>query len=411
MIKLKGEKLTTNRKEKIIQSAQEIFSEHGLADAKLSEIAKKAGVTDSIIYHYFKNKKDLLFYALSEKASQAGKELSFHLEGIIDPASRLGKMIWFHLYLNDVSPSELRVIKNLLFECRANKTFYSHEGYKPLHSYMKMMNDILQQGIDSKAFRKDLNITLVRTIIFGLLDEESLNSFSHEVEEILSDFEGIMDLILAMISRDDNNNSDNLSNEEKKIEKVLASAEQIFSKKGYRAATMAEIASVAGVAEGTIYSYFKNKQDLLFSLPKKRIEWLRNNMDEAFNIHDPLSKLYWFIRLFFRTFLSQPDFLKVFLLDIKLNRKFYESSAYAPYLYYISAVEPILEEGKKKDLIRKNVNTRIFRNLLVGAFIQLSTRWFILERASAKEMMLQWDDVVDLLCRAVIQKDVNLKVG
>jgi TetR/AcrR family transcriptional regulator, fatty acid metabolism regulator protein len=401
----------TDRKKEIIRAAQEVFSEYGLADAKMSDIAKNAGVVDSIIYHYFKNKEELLFLSLSEKATQAGKELNFHLEGIIDPVSRLGKMIWFHLYLNDVSPTELRVIKNLLFECRANKAFYSHSGYKPLQNYMKIMNKILEQGVDSKVFRNDFSPSLVRTMIFGLLDEESLNSLSHEVEEILVDFEGIMDLVLAMILRVENNGADNASNEDDKMERVLAAAEHIFAKKGYRAATMAEIANEAGVAEGTIYSYFENKQDLLFSLPQKRIEWLRCNMDEAFNINDPLSKLYWFIRLFFRTFLSQPDFLKVFLLDIKLNRKFYESKAYAPYLYYISAVESILDAGKEKGLIREKVNNRIFRNLLVGSFTQLTTRWFILETATAKEMMLQWDQVVDLLCRSVVKKDVKLSLG
>jgi len=403
--------LGNSRKQKIIEAAQDIFSEHGLADARLSDIAKRAGIGESIIYHYFKNKEDLLFYALAEKTTQARKELNFHLEGIIDPISKLGKIIWFHLYLNDMSPSELRVIKFLLFECRANKAFYSHKGYEALQNFLKITQNVLQNGMDLKVFRQDLNVPLARTMIFGLLDEESLSTFSHEVEETLPDFEGIMDLILAMISNDGGNSLDNPSNEEDKMERILGAAEREFSEKGYRATTMADIANRAGVAEGTIYSYVENKLDLLFSLPKKRIEWLRNNMDEAFNINDPLSKLYWFIRLFFRTFFSQPDFLKVFLLGIKLNRKFYDSSAYAPYLYYISAVESILDEGKKEGFFRENVDSRIFRNLLVGSFIQLATKWFILEKSSAKEMMLAWDGAVDLLCRSVVKKNVSLQVG
>ncbi len=401
----------TDRKKEIIKAAQDTFSEYGLADAKLSEIAKKAKVGDSVIYHHFKNKEDLLFYALSEKVTQARKELNFHLEGIMDPISKLGKIIWFHLYLNDASPSKLRVIKNLLFECRANKAFYSHKGYKALQKFMKITQNVLQDGVDLKVFRHDMNVPLVRTMIFGLLDEESLSSFSHEVEETLPDFEGAMDLILAMTSDDENHSQDTPLEEGDKMERILNAAERVFSEKGYRATTMAEIANRAGVAEGTIYSYVENKLDLLFSLPKKRIEWLRNNMDEAFNVNDPLSRLYWFIRLFFRTFFSQPDFLKVFLLGIKLNRKFYDSSAYAPYLYYISAVEAILDEGKKEGVFRENVDSRIFRNLLIGCFTQLTTKWFILEKSSAKEMMLEWDAAVDLLCRSVIKKDVRLRVA
>ena len=243
-----------------------------------------------------------------------------------------------------------------------------------------------------------------------MLDEESLSTFSREVEETLADFDGIMDLILAMVTDNKDSSQDNPSKEEDKMERILNAAERVFSEKGYGAATTAEIANSAGIAEGTIYSYFENKQDLIFTLLEKRIEWLRDIMGGAFNVNDHLSKLYWFIRLFFRTFLSQPDFLRVFLLGIKLNRKFYDSSAYAPYLYYISAVESILEDGKKEGFFRQNVDGRIFRNLLIGCFVQLTTKWFILEKSSAKEMMFEWDAAVDLLCRAVVEKNVSLQV-
>jgi len=404
--------LGNGRRKDIICAAQEVFSTYGLADANVSTIAKKAGVVDSIIYHYFKNKEDLLFYALADRMIGVENELKLHLEGIIDPVSRLGKMVWFHLWLNDISPSEFRLLKNLLFECRANKPFYSHEGYKPLKNYMKIMLDILQQGVASQVFHGDFNPILVRNMIFGLLDEESLSSFAfHEVEAILPDFQGIMDLILAMISVNDVSATEKSLNEKSREEKILNASERIFAEKGYHAATMSEIAKEAGVAEGTIYTCFNSKQELLFSLPEKWFKWLSQNMEEAFDIKDPLSKLHWFIRVFFRSFLSHRDFLKVFLLDIKLNRKFYESPSYSTYLYYVSSLETILDEGKRKGFFRENIDNRIFRNLLLGSFTHLATRWFILEKATAIEFMQQWDEVVTLMCKAVVRKNVHLQVG
>ena len=398
--------MADDRKKDILMAAQEVFSDYGLLDANISEIAKKAGVVDSIIYHYFKNKEDLLFYALSDKMADVERELKHHLEGIIDPVSRLGKIIWFHLWLNDENPEDLRVLKNLLFECRANKAFYSHEGYGPLKNYMKIIYGILQDGVDSEVFHRDFNIMLFRNMIFGLLDEELLGSFaSHEVEKTLPDFECIMDLILAMILKDKSSGTEKRSNEGGTEGKILAASERVFARNGYYGATMSNIANEAGVAEGTIYSYFKSKQDLLFALPERRFAWLKGNMADAFNINkDPLSALQWFIRIFFRTFLSKLDFLKVFLLDVKLNRRFYESSAYDVYISYISQVEPILDEGKKQGLIRKEVNNRVFRNLFVGAFTHLTTRWIILEKTTVEKMMQQWDEVVYLLCRSVARK-------
>ena len=96
--------LHNDRKKDIVKSAQYMFAEYGLEASSISQLAENAGVADSMIYHYFKNKEDLLFFALADKMVEVEKALQFHLEGVIDPVSRLGKVIWFHLWLNDFAP-------------------------------------------------------------------------------------------------------------------------------------------------------------------------------------------------------------------------------------------------------------------------------------------------------------------
>jgi len=395
--------LTTNgRRKDILVAAQEIFSQKGLSDSSISEIAKKAGVVDSIIYHYFKNKEDLLFYALADKLESVEKELALHLEGILDPVSKLGKMIWYHLYINDLSPFQTRILKDLLFECRSNKNFYSHEGYQALRRYIKVMSDILQQGVNENVFRPDINVVLVRNLIFGLLDEESLNRFaSEEIMTTLPDFNGIMELVLAIVSKESGSADEPLTDENKQA-RILKAALQVFADKGYNAATMSEIAAVANVAEGTIYTYFENKNDLLFSIPKKRFRWLRDSMGEIFDIRDPLRKLRRFIRLLFTTFMGDRDFLRVFLLDIKLNKKFYISAAYEDYVNFVSILETILEEGQAQKIFKEKINKRLFRNLFLGGFTHLATRWVILEKTKPINMMQDIEELVSLLCRSVI---------
>jgi TetR/AcrR family transcriptional regulator, fatty acid metabolism regulator protein len=401
--------INNGRRKDILIAAQEIFSQKGLADSSISEIAKRAGIVDSIIYHYFKNKEDLLFYALADKLDSVEKELALHLEGILDPVSKLGKMIWYHLYINDLSPFQTRILKDLLFECRSNKNFYSHEGYQTLRKYIKVMSDILQQGVNENAFRSDINVVLVRNLIFGLLDEESLNRFaSEEIMTTLPDFNGIMELVLAIVSKDKGSSVETLTDENKQG-RILKAALQVFADKGYNAATMSEIASVANVAEGTIYTYFENKNDLLFSIPKKRFRWLRNSMGEVFDIKDPLRKLRRFIRLLFTTFMGDRDFLRVFLLDIKLNRKFYVSDAYKDYVDFVSLLETILEEGQAKMIFKEKINKRLFRNLFLGGFTHLATRWVILEKAKPIDMMQDIEALVSLLCRSVVVDTAALK--
>ncbi len=65
------------KRQLIINAAQEIISENGLKESKISDIAKKAGVVDSIIYYYFKNKEDMLFWCLDELMKKAIDDLAF----------------------------------------------------------------------------------------------------------------------------------------------------------------------------------------------------------------------------------------------------------------------------------------------------------------------------------------------
>lgn len=392
----------SNKKVEIVKAAQRVLATKGISDSSISEIAHMAGVTDSIIYHYFKNKEDLLFWALADRMKDITDELRLHLEGILDPVSKLGKMIWYHLYIYDLDPEDTRVLKNLLFECRSRKSFYIHEGYKVLKRYTGILMRILREGIEAGVFNRNMNPVLVRDMIFGLLDEESLSCYAaHDIEKTMPDFPEIVELVLSMVL----NSSKEAESGADKRTRIIKAAEKVFSEKGFGLATMSEIAEVAGVAEGTIYTYFSNKKDLLLNLPVERFRYFKQGTKQLFDIKDTLRKLRRFIRYHIAIFLTNRDFLKTFLLDIKLNRQYYESSAYEEYLEYMNVLDPILDEGKEKNIFRESVNNRVFKNLFFGGFTHLTTRWFILDTAKAIDMMEEVDQFVHLLCDAVVRKD------
>jgi len=240
-------------------------------------------------------------------------------------------------------------------------------------------------------------------MIFGLLDEESLACLAvREVNETIPDFEPIMALILSMIKVDDDEiNVD----ENNKSSRVLAAAIEVFAQNGYNKATMAEVAQKADVAEGTIYEYFKNKQDLLFSIPREQFKTYRLLLEQSINSQTPLSKLRRLIWSYFCIFFSKPDFLLVFLYDIKLNKHFYTSESYLHFFHYIHILYNILDEGKLLGAFRSDINNRIYRNLFLGSFIHLSFRWFLLDHISMLKVMDEFTHVTMLLCRAVATKE------
>jgi TetR/AcrR family fatty acid metabolism transcriptional regulator len=260
------------------------------------------------------------------------------------------------------------------------------------------MMGILEDGVKKKVFRSDVDMYLVRDIILGTLDWECLNCLaSREIEETVTGLEDILDLILPMITFQAASEREKLD----KSSRILKAAEIVFAEKGYIQATISDIAKISNVSEGTIYGYFKNKQELLLSIAEKEIKDHIDNLKEIFEIKTPLRKLRRFIRFHFLQYLTRPNFSKVFLLHIQLNKMFYESSVYKIFQQYTDIITEILNEGKDHGSIRRNVNTRIFKNLLLGAFSHMALRWLFLKKEAEANKTREIDEIVLFLTRAV----------
>ena len=305
--------IQSSRIEQILDAAEDIMSEKGLQNSSIAEIAKKAKVTDSLIYNYFKGKEDLLFSIPNRRMREVLQNLSEQLEGIIDPISRLSKMIWFNLHFNDTYRGYARL---LLLECRSNRNFYQHEAYALIRKWAGIMRGILEDGVKRQIFLSDINVALVRDIIFGVLDWEALNCLaSREIKEATTDFEDILSLILPMITTQNNSAEMNLD----KKKRILEAAESIFAEKGYNQALISDIAKLSNVSEGTIYEYFANKEDLLLCIPKRRFDEHISTLEEIFEIKTPLRKLRRLIRYHFYLYFTERNFLKVFLHKTVIN--------------------------------------------------------------------------------------------
>jgi AcrR family transcriptional regulator len=390
-----------NKRQKILNAAQETISEKGLKASTITGIARKAGVVDSIIYHYFKNKEDLLFCALDSQMKSATADLLFNLKGVMGPVSKLGKMVWYHLHANDFNQGDERIRKHLLLECRANKNFYKHESYNSLKKYAEVLMNILAEGVDDGSFRSDLDLPVVRDMIFGLLDEESLSCLAaRELTETTPDFEPIMSLILSMIESQRENETP--AKKQDKAQIVLKAAAAAFARKGFNKSTMVEVGNEAAVAEGTIYEYYTNKQDLLLSISKEQFKTYKIELDQTFNLVHPLAKLKRLIWNHFLIFASDSDFLTIFLNDIKLNKNFYATDAYSFFINYYSKLSEILGEGKRAGIFRKDVHNRVYRNLFIGSFTHLMLRWFSISNPPLLTFMKEFNHATELLCRAVI---------
>ncbi len=380
-----------DRRSRILAAAEEVMSEKGLAEASIAEIAANAGVADSVIYQYFKGKQDLLFAIPAERMKDLLTLLDEQLQGIENPESRLRKMIWFHLRFNDTHRGYARL---LLLECRSSSEFYQTRAHELIRKYAGILSSILDQGVENGDFRRELNVRLVREVILGALDMEHIGSLAAgETEKAEDDFEDIISLALAMIAARPDTEKAAVG----KRTAIMNAAEKIFAEKGFTGAKISEIAKRAGVADGTIYEYFDNKEDVLFSLSMDRLDHYFDGVAEMFSIKDPLRKIRRLVKYHFTSFMNERDFLKVFLLHLQLNVRFYGSKAFEVFKRYHALVESIVEEGKRAGVFRPDVNARVFRNMFFGVFSHMALRWLILKDWTDTDKMKEIEEVTDLL--------------
>lgn len=381
-------------KKRILVAGEKLIAERGIAHATVGNVAREVKIADSLIYKYFSSKEDLLFSIAYQRMDEAIAELEEQLQGIKDPGSRLRKMIWYSLRYNDLHPAYARI---LLFEVRSNEGFYSSPGYQIMQKHAAITMDILKQGVGDGIFQDDIDMRIVRDIIYGTLDLETVSCIAaREIESSIDDFDDIVALILNMITiKKGNNKSDNW-------DRILIAAEKVFARDGFSKAKVSQIAKLAGVGEGTIYDYFKNKEDLILSIPAKRLQNHLDLLSEVFHARSPLRKLEGLIRSHFTTYLLNREFLKIFLLDIQFNMRFYHSTAYDIFRKYLRIIEDVIEEGKAEKTFRSDVNPRVFRNMFLGAFSHLALRWFILGNDKKYDKTMEINLLVNLLSSAVV---------
>jgi TetR/AcrR family transcriptional regulator, fatty acid metabolism regulator protein len=388
-------------KDRILAAAENLIAKDGFRKSTIAKVAQKALVADSLVYKYFKNKEDLLFSIATKRLEEAVQELKESLQGIKDPESLLRKLIWYSLRYNDHHPEYIRM---LLFECRSNQNFYSAACYNVLKEHANITMGILEKGVREGVFRGDVNMGLIRDILYGTFDLEAISCFATgETERSIDSFDDIVNLVLQIIQPDDPPEKPNIET------RILQSGEKIFSEHGFEQATLAAIAKSSGVAEGTIYDYFETKEALLFSITERHFQAHLEKMPNTFDIKSPIRKLRRLIRYHFTLYLPNRDFLKLFLLDVKLNSRFYESKAYTIYQQYLSKFEALVKEGQSSGHFRPDINPRVFKNMFLGAFVHMALRWLIVEKNNQSDKMMEIDQLVDMLSIAISNRGDSRK--
>ncbi len=181
----------------IIEAALKVFGEKGYYNATISEIARKAGVSEATIYEYFGSKEDLLF-AIPKEITTEAVDLLEAMSPYIKGAENKIRTIaygYFNLYRDNPDYSSL-----VLLDLKHNRKFMETEGYQAARRPAGYLLTCIKEGIDSGEFKQGLDPYLVRSMILGTIEhvffrwhlrgrKDELKDFVDPMLDIL--FEGI----------------------------------------------------------------------------------------------------------------------------------------------------------------------------------------------------------------------------
>ena len=184
---------------------------------------------------------------------------------------------------------------------------------------------------------------------------------------------------------------------------ILKVATEVFAEHGFQETTISQIARKANIAEGSIYDYFENKEDLLFSIPEERMEnflsTLRAHLKGIKGALPKLRKIIWYQLDFYE---NNQDYTRTLLLDLRQHPRFNRSKAYGMIRQYSKIILEIIEKGKKEGEIRENVDPYHLRDLLLGSLEHFSIRGSIMGKFP--NLAAASDDFYDLIISGVQNK-------
>jgi len=159
---------TTDKRRRILDAAVRVFARKGYFSARVSDIAKKAGVADGTIYLYFRNKEDLLVRLFDEVMSVHVEEAREAVRALPSAPERLLAIAERHLAVLGENRDLAAVFQ---VELRQSTRFMERFTASWLRDYFALLDEVIEQGQRDGSLRADVGRRLAAKVLFGALDE------------------------------------------------------------------------------------------------------------------------------------------------------------------------------------------------------------------------------------------------
>jgi TetR/AcrR family fatty acid metabolism transcriptional regulator len=167
-----------------------------------------------------------------------------------------------------------------------------------------------------------------------------------------------------------------------KREAILRSGIKVFARNGYFNSKVSDIAAEAGIADGTVYLYFKSKDDILHSIFDRAMEeFIAEGKSELVSIASPVDRLRRIAQLHLDRLGADRDLAIVFQVELRGSTKHMREFSAAGFGDYLDIIKNTIEEGQSAGELRSDINPIVAAKILYGALDEMVTNWVLSKKS------------------------------
>ena len=163
---------------------------------------------------------------------------------------------------------------------------------------------------------------------------------------------------------------------------ILRAATNVFARKGFFNSKVSDIAAEAGIADGTVYLYFKSKDEILRSIfDRAMADFIAEGKRELETIDDAVEKLRRIAEMHLERLGSDRNLAIVFQVELRGSTKFMQEFSAAGFAEYLDIIKRTVEEGQKNGILRADIKSITCAKILYGALDEMVTNWILSPRS------------------------------
>ncbi|MCA1589766.1 MAG: TetR family transcriptional regulator [Acidobacteria bacterium] len=188
-----------------------------------------------------------------------------------------------------------------------------------------------------------------------------------------------------------------------KREAILRAAAKVFARKGFFSSKVADVAGEAGIADGTVYLYFKSKDEILHSIFDRAMdEFIVEGKKELAALSNPVDRLRRIAELHLERLGTDRDLAIVFQVELRGSIKFMQEFSAAGFAEYLDIIRQTIDDGQRKGFFRTDIKPVVAAKMLYGALDEMVTNWILSKKQYALAPMA--DEVLKVFLGGLLKK-------